>query len=59
MQHPAHPVSTTLKHNAKNNMYTNMKSLQAKRAEALALYAFMGLFAAMLGVSFWFSFFGK
>ena len=40
-------------------MHTNMKTLQAKRAEALALFVFMGLFAAMMGVSLWFSVVGK
>ena len=43
----------------KNIMHTNMKTLQAKRAEALALFVFMGLFAAMMGVSLWFSVVGK
>jgi hypothetical protein len=40
-------------------MYTNLKTIQAKRAEALALFVFMALFAAMMGVSLWFSFAGK
>jgi hypothetical protein len=36
-----------------------MKTIQARRAEGLALFVFMGLFAAMLGVSLYFSLFGK
>jgi hypothetical protein len=40
-------------------MYTNSKSIRAKRAEALALFSFMALFAGMMGISLWFSFAGK
>jgi hypothetical protein len=36
-----------------------MKSIQARRAEGLALIVFMGLFAAMFAVSLYFSVFGK
>jgi hypothetical protein len=50
-------------HHSFNNtdidMHTNMKTLQAKRAEALALFVFMGLFATMMGIALWFSLFGK
>lgn len=45
-----HPM-TTSRH--------SMKSIQARRAEGLALLVFMGLFAAMMGVSLYFSVFGK
>lgn len=37
----------------------NMKSIQAKRAEGLALIVFLGLFVAMMGVSLYFSILGK
>ena len=36
-----------------------MKSIQAKRAEALALFVFLGLFVVMMGVSLYFSVLGK